>query len=197
MPSPYGNGKTICNPIVTSNFFSFFMAGISLSDFGLGINVSGLIDKILTFGIIILTILIVSAMVFLSDRIFGLQSHAGKVGALIAKGDLGHILLIFKRKLVANYRLIKYSAWTKVLISILIVAPIMFVKPAGGLERIRDKKPNVWAAVIGITAGSSAALLLNDSGVIAASTSMLYAVVFVLFGLIVDKKEIMSSKIKS
>ena len=40
------------------------MAGISLSDFGLGINVGGLVDKLLTFGIIILTILIVSAMVF-------------------------------------------------------------------------------------------------------------------------------------
>ena len=40
------------------------MAGISLSDFGFGINVGGLVDKLLTFGIIILTILIVSAMVF-------------------------------------------------------------------------------------------------------------------------------------
>jgi len=97
--------------------------------------------------------------------------------------------LIFKRKILANLKLVRYTAWTNVLVTILILLPILFVRPSGALKRIKEKQPHIWAGVIGVGLGSIAAFMFNDSGVVAAATSLLYAAAMVLYVIIEEQKQ--------
>lgn len=152
--------------------------------------------------IVLAALILVVSAIFLSDKIFGFQTHAGKAGALIAQGGIAEAVQIFKRKIVANFRLVRFTAWSNVLITILVIMPILFMKPAGAVKRLKEKMPNVWAGVIGVLFGSIAAFIFNDSGVVAAATCLLYATVIVLYAIIDDQvssvdREIASSQSSS
>ncbi len=139
------------------------------------------------FAIVAIPTLVLAA-VFLSDKFLGTQTHAAKAGSIVAQGGPAAALTIFKRKILANFKLIKYTAWTNVLITILVGMPILFMKPAGAVKRLKEKFPNVWAGSIGVSFGSIAAFLFNDSGVVAAATCLLYAAVVVLYAILEEQR---------
>lgn len=79
------------------------------------------------------------------------------------------------RKLETNWRLIRHSIWTKVFALSLIVSFIVQLLPGTG--RSPQMSPAWAAAFRGILAASVAALLFNDSGIVAAATAIVYLVV--------------------
>jgi uncharacterized membrane protein len=79
-----------------------------------------------------------------------------------------------------NLKLLEYTIWTKALLSFLAVLLVLTYRPSGKLAEIAERYPfflkGFWSAVI----GSVVALLVNDSGIVAAATSLLYPVMTVL-----------------
>lgn len=114
--------------------------------------------------------------VFLLDNIGGAdaQSHMGQTVKLIRENGIKELFIIFKRKISMNIKLIRYTIWSKVFLTSLILIVVLFFKPTGLLRRTFERFNIVKKGLIGATAGAIAALLANDSGIVAAATAMIY-----------------------
>lgn len=110
----------------------------------------------------------------------GDQSHIGRLAANIRQNGVRVAAPIILRKARMNLKLLEYTIWTKALLSFLAVLLVLTYRPSGKLAEIAERYPfflkGFWSAVI----GSVVALLVNDSGIVAAATSLLYPVMTVL-----------------
>lgn len=98
---------------------------------------------------------------------FGTTSHIGHAMIRLLEGDFVYISDLIKRKLAMNWKVFKYSNWTQLFVTTYILIGIL-------LWHYKDKFSSEGQKLIlqtGIIA-SVALLLLNDSGVVAAATSM-------------------------
>jgi len=113
-------------------------------------------------------------------NITGEQSHIGRFAANIRHHGIQAAAPIILRKIRMNLKLLEYTIWTKALLSFLAVLLVLTYRPSGKLAEIAERYPlflkGFWSAVI----GSIVALLVNDSGIVAAATSLLYPVMTVL-----------------
>lgn len=82
---------------------------------------------------------------------------------------------IIHRKIDMNFRLIRYSVWTRALVVFLGLLIFLFFYPVGIMEKYQKEHRFLFAGIISAAAGSVAALLLNDSGVVAAAAALLFA----------------------
>ncbi|NLX91719.1 MAG: hypothetical protein GXZ07_09060 [Firmicutes bacterium] len=101
-------------------------------------------------------------------------SHLGRTLELIQKEGFGELLNIVVRKLEMNYKLVRYSLWTRALLVMIALIAILYYYPFGMIKKIFAGEPGFRVAMGGIIAASVTAFLVNDSGVVAAATSMLY-----------------------
>lgn len=102
------------------------------------------------------------------------QSHVGRAVHLIASGGIREMLTIIERKVAMNLMLIKNSTWSKLLMaSAASVIALLFVQGFNVLDRLR-KNHHIQSGAIAATVGTVAALLFNDSGIVAASTAFIY-----------------------
>lgn len=103
------------------------------------------------------------------------QTHIGRLLHHIVDGGTDTLLDTVKRKWEMNVRLMKVSTWSKLFVtSLLVLVWFLF------LSRRRHKKsaPDVWnTALRTIVWVSFVHLLVNDSGVVAAALSLLFAAV--------------------
>lgn len=74
------------------------------------------------------------------------------------------------RKLAMNIRLLRYTAWTQVLIAFLAILGAMAAGAHGVFQRFRRDHYALYAALMGGLAGALAAMAVNDSGVVACAT---------------------------
>ncbi|MFK3939063.1 hypothetical protein ACI2JA_16310 [Alkalihalobacillus sp. NPDC078783] len=103
------------------------------------------------------------------------SSHIGVAYGRIQAGDFSYIADTIARKVEMNIKLFKHSNWTQLLvISYLLAGLILLLR----LDRWRDVNKQVFIK-IGVL-GSVILLLINDSGVVAAATSM-FCVVSIYF----------------
>lgn len=113
-------------------------------------------------------------------NVAGEQSHIGRFVANIRHHGIQAAAPIILRKVRMNLKLLEYTIWTKALLSFLAVLLVLTYRPSGKLAEIAERYPlflkGFWSAVI----GSIVALLVNDSGIVAAATSLLYPVMTVL-----------------
>lgn len=72
-----------------------------------------------------------------------------------------------------NYRLVKYSGWTRVLIAMIMVLVILFRLPVEIIKQIFRQHRYLYFGFIAGLAGTVAALIFNDSGVVAAATCII------------------------
>jgi len=113
-------------------------------------------------------------LVFDSLRSGGAQSHIGRTTHLVAAGGASQIWMIIERKAAMNLMLLRYSPWSKLLIaSIAAVLAVLGTRHLHALERLRTDRA-VHSGVIGAAVGAFAALVLNDSGVVAAAVAFIY-----------------------
>lgn len=104
----------------------------------------------------------------------GSQSHVGRAAHAIASGGAEQMLIIIGRKISMNWKLLQYSAWSKLLIaSVASVGLMLWTKSFDVLSVLRRNKP-VHSGIIAAVSGAIAALIFNDSGVVAAATAFIY-----------------------
>ncbi|MDI3480694.1 MAG: hypothetical protein PWQ97_349 [Tepidanaerobacteraceae bacterium] len=120
-----------------------------------------------------LALLLICLFIYDSMRPQEAQSHIGQTGALIRQESIAALFLIFKRKLLMNYKLIRYSNWTFVLIAIMAVLAMLFRWPVGILKQIFRRHRHLYFGFVAGIIGTAAAFIFNDSGVVAAAISMI------------------------
>jgi hypothetical protein len=117
-----------------------------------------------------------------------LQTHIGRAANQIFAGGWQEILLIIKRKLGMNIKLIRYTIWSYVFMVILLVVSLLLVRPVGAMQQLRLQHPYIFKGFIGIITAAVVALLVNDSGIVAASTTSIY-LVFPILLLMLDVEQ--------
>jgi hypothetical protein len=105
------------------------------------------------------------------------ESHIGRALRLLADGRIDMIAAIIERKLLMNLHLIGVSSWGKVLITCLVVMAVMLMRPGGIFRAWQTRRPCIMYGFSAISAGSIVALAMNDSGIVAAATMIVYAAV--------------------
>ncbi len=103
------------------------------------------------------------------------DSHVGKALDASREGEWDVLQALVVRKLETNWRLIRYSIWTKVFATSLLVSLLVQLRPKK--ERLQRFDPHLTAGFRGILVASVAALFFNDSGIVAAATAIVYLVV--------------------
>lgn len=116
------------------------------------------------------------------------QSHIGKALSLFTDGNGQEIFNIIQRKLAMNWSLIQVSSWSKVFLTSILVLAIFLLNPRLAAKIFRKEYPFISAGMGAITAAALTALLVNDSGIVAAATTIIYVVVPLLY-LALQKKE--------
>ncbi|SFM12531.1 hypothetical protein SAMN03159341_11754 [Paenibacillus sp. 1_12] len=102
------------------------------------------------------------------------QSHIGRAFGTLEQGRLDVIGATIMRKLEMNGHLIKVSAWSKVLLTGLLVMTVLVLRPRGRFQQWQRRYPYLMHGCAANVIGSIAALLLNDSGIVAAATMIIY-----------------------
>jgi len=93
------------------------------------------------------------------------------------------------RKLAMNWRLVRYSIWSRVFVTFLGLQGLLFFYPLGLLKSLKQEQPYLLLGMGAALVGSIAALLTNDSGVVAAATMLLFGVPPVLEAMIRQRLE--------
>ncbi|MFC4075295.1 hypothetical protein [Salinithrix halophila] len=121
-------------------------------------------------------------VLYLMNMVFhvGAPTHIGRAFGLLSEGNLEEILHIMDRKLHMNWKLIQFSSWGKLFLVSLGTMILLSLRPAGGLKRLMEAYPQLFNGFVAILAGSLAALAFNDSGIVAAATAIVYAVMPVM-----------------
>lgn len=115
-------------------------------------------------------------------------THFGQLLAFIKNSGFQNSVEILSRKLQLNLRLINYSAWTKVLIGILLVIPILYKKPPAVVAGLIQKHPGITRGFLGLSITALIALLVNDSGIVTAATMYIFGLPMVI-GIINDSEK--------
>lgn len=116
----------------------------------------------------------------------GRESHIGRALQLLQSGDLNAILAMVLRKLSMNIHLIGVSVWSKVLIASLVVIAAGVLRPWGVFLDWRRRYPYLMNGFTANTIAAFAALAVNDSGIVAAATLIVYVAVPMLILRIYD-----------
>lgn len=122
----------------------------------------------------------VVSMALLDIYVLGSKSHLAGAIQSIGEGGPQVILQIIQRKLEMNYRLIGASIWSKVFIIALLIVGILFYRPFGILKTICVENPWLAKGWISIIVGSFVGFAVNDSGVVAAATSISFVIISAL-----------------
>lgn len=116
------------------------------------------------------------------------QSHIGRAFIEVMTGNWPEIGRIMERKLTMNWRLILASIWSKLFIVSLLVCLLFIYYKNEQVRNVTRQYPYFTAGIKTISFGALIALLLNDSGIIAASLAMLYALIPLLYRMMGTKK---------
>ncbi|MBF8984779.1 hypothetical protein IZY60_14645 [Lutibacter sp. B2] len=169
----------------------------------LGANVGGMITAVSTFifaslrlfrikiklkhmvAIGVSIVCVVGVMGFIDMKLGGGQSHLAGAILNIANEGPNAIFRIIERKISMNVRLIGITIWSKVLISTMMILAILFYSPVGIISKLSKLYPNLSIGWSSIIFACFVTFFVNDSGVVAAATgiiflgmSMLYLIFF-------------------
>lgn len=120
------------------------------------------------------------------QRPLEVQSHIGLTARLIQEEGIMSLWPIFARKISMNIKLLQYSLWTRVFLTFLGATALTFYRPPGLLRKIFLDHPFLKAGFIAGLSGSFIALVVNDSGIVAAATSSIFVVPTLLY-LIIER----------
>lgn len=104
----------------------------------------------------------------------GATSHLGRTWELIQGKGVQELWLIAVRKLKMNMKLMRYTIWSRALVAFIASGIVLCYRPVGLLRKVMRRHTFLTAGLWGCLAGGVAAFVANDSGVVAASTLMLY-----------------------
>lgn len=114
-------------------------------------------------------------------------THVGKVAQQIVSGDWSAVGQIVERKLAMNIKLIRVSLWSKGFVVSLIALGVLTFCSGRFMRHFAQKWPFLIGGFRGIVAGSLAGLVLNDSGIISAATSIIFFAIPALYAALDDR----------
>ena len=106
-----------------------------------------------------------------------LQTHLGRAFSHVVDGDWEQIWTIITRKVNMNIKLIKYTIWSRVFLVMFVVLALLVFRPVGALKQLLKERPILVKGFIGIITGAVIGLIINDSGIVATSTTCIYLVI--------------------
>lgn len=128
-----------------------------------------------------------AAVVMTADLLSrGEPSHMGLALQRLAAGDWTTLWDIVRRKGAVNLRLMRWTIWNRVFLVTLGVMVLVVARPAGMYRRLVKHYPYLGSALAAAVAGSIAALVFNDSGIVAAATTLLIPVSLLLSMVFLD-----------
>ncbi len=101
-------------------------------------------------------------------------SHVGRTWELVRSHGWQELFNVAQRKMEMNLKLLRYSLWSRVFFLFIFLITLLYFYPVGLTRQIFRDEPGFKLALGGIIAGSLTAFFVNDSGVVAAATTMLY-----------------------
>jgi len=126
--------------------------------------------------IIIIAVLLVLATISLIDSVGVPRTHIGRAIKEFQTGSWENIYNIIIRKIEMNFRLMRYSYWSGVLIVSLFLMLLMFKFKLNFLDNIRKTAPQTLSGCCAALLGAAVALFTNDAGIVAAATAVIYPV---------------------
>ncbi|AZR73624.1 hypothetical protein BBF96_09625 [Anoxybacter fermentans] len=106
----------------------------------------------------------------------GERTHFGQTIRLLKSQGIPALFAIISRKLSMNLKLLRWTIWSRVLLTFIIVLALLFKRPMGVLYELIKDLPYFSLGFIGIILGSLVTMMVNDSGVVAAATLLFFAV---------------------
>lgn len=168
--------------IMSSPHYGANVGGTLAATVAFGVAAAGIVR--MTTGFVCRPVYITGAFLLLVFLLWGFYQYAGTTQHWHLQsflnqwmaGDFESVGNVIIRKLNTNLRLLRYSVWAYVLIAFLGLLILLFYYPAGRLKKLKGEYRFLFTGIVAIVSGSVAALLLNDSGVVAAATALLFAV---------------------
>jgi hypothetical protein len=111
-------------------------------------------------------------------------THFGQLVSFVKQGGFKTIIALISRKFQLNLRLIDYSAWTRVLIGVLLAIPLFYKKPPIKLAGLFQKYPGITKGFLGLNITAIIGLLVNDSGIVTAATMFIFGAFMLLMTVI-------------
>lgn len=140
------------------------------------INIS-LWKKCIIFSLILfllLVVFIICNLIVVGEN----QSHIGNALNQIIEGNYSSIFQTIKRKITMNIKLIHASSWSKIMFTAIISLIAISLRPKTKFNsNLKIKYPHMFIGFLSVFVGSVTALCVNDSGIVAASTMIIYVVV--------------------
>ena len=125
------------------------------------------------------------------DIVSGTESHLSLfVTQIIENGPLV-IMQTFGRKISMNIKLAKSSIWVNILLAGIAIIAILILKPKKYFKNINADYPLIFKGFIASMIGCFTTLLVNDSGIVSASTASIYILIpmiIIIINKIVYKK---------
>ena len=158
---------------------------------GMGANVGGAISESIAYFILVLLVfdnkidfkksilvVLVAVLVVLIftilDIVSGSQSHLSVfVGQIMINGPSA-IIQTFARKIQMNIDIAQGELMSMLILVLVGIVTYFIIKPKMLLKTISDKYPYIYKGFVATMIGCIVTLLVNDSGVVAASTSFIY-----------------------
>lgn len=137
----------------------------------------------LKWAVLIMVVLVVVLGIFLLADLYlsSSQSHAGRAVLLIDQGGLQEIFQIVSRKISMNVRHLQNNAWSSLMMAAIVFLVAALARPPKFSESVRRAHPQIWRGFLGAGVGSLIAFSVNDTGVVAAGTTILYVILPLLY----------------
>ncbi|MBS4540042.1 hypothetical protein GOQ27_16310 [Clostridium sp. D2Q-11] len=173
--------------VISPSWGSNLGAGLSILSMLLYIIYQGLkeknhhriIMKIISFGIIIISMVIVYIMFFSIE-----ESHISEFLNKISSHGVVSVLDIFKRKILVNIRLLGDSMWNKILF---ITIPTICIL-LNQLTKNNIVEKQELLLINSLIVGSIVGFLVNDSGLLLSALANLYLSIFLIYVTIIKGK---------
>lgn len=113
----------------------------------------------------------------LFDIVSGSESHLSLfVGQIIENGPSA-IIETFSRKISMNMKLAKTSIWVNILLVGTGVIGVLLLKPNRKVSKLANRYPMLYKGFVANIIGCAVTLLVNDSGIVSASTAAIYILI--------------------
>lgn len=119
-------------------------------------------------------LIVVCLAIWDMNRSVEVQSHLGRLATNIRDTGWSALWEIGMRKINMNIKLMRYTIWSRVFLIMLVALMVSFYRPVGLMEKVRKSHPFIFEGLLGILVGSAVTLVVNDSGIVSAATSMIF-----------------------
>lgn len=126
------------------------------------------------------------------DMLTGAKSHLSLfINQILVEGPVA-IIETFSRKISMNLKLMQTSIWVNIIVVGILSIVVISVLYKGVFKKVMKNNKYISKAFIAIGAGAITTLIVNDSGVVSAATTILYIsipfVIIVIKEIVLDKK---------